>query len=65
MTHTCVRPVHASPVGVPCSRNERALCRSEKIVSLIHHVRPLNRRESHVIRNFCDARFRPWAVSSV
>ena len=63
MTHTCVGPARASSVRVPCIRNARDMCQSEYAVSLIHHVRPLFRREPHGIRKFRDPRFRPWAVS--
>ena len=48
---------------VPCRQIARALCQNEYAVPSIHHVRPLNRRETHAFRKFQHPRFGPRAVS--
>ena len=52
-----VGTVVASAARVPCDRNARDMCQSEYTVSLIHHIRPLNSRETHGIRNFVTLDF--------
>ena len=52
MNRTRVGPVHVVKMHVPCIQSARALCQNEYAVSLIHHPRPLNRRETHGFRNF-------------
>ena len=58
-----VGPVHVIKTHVSCSRNARTLCKSEYAMSLMHHMRPLNRRETHRFRDFRKPRFRLGAVS--
>ena len=58
-----VGPVHVVKTHVSCSRNARTLCKSEYAMSLLHHMRPLNRRETHRFRDFRKPRFRLGAVS--
>ena len=59
----CAVPFMASRRMLPCGRNARAMCKSEYAVSLIHHTRPLNRRETHTFCDLREPRFRPGPVS--
>ena len=52
------RSVHGVKTHVSRSRNAHALRKSEYAVSLIHHIRPLNRRDTHKFRDFRAPRFR-------
>ena len=56
-------PVQAVNLHVPCSQNVRVLVQSEYAVLLIHHIRPLNRQETHQFLHFRHPRFRPGQVS--
>ena len=55
---TVLGPVHAVKTHVPCNQNARDMWQSEYAVSLIHHIRPLFRRETHRFRDFRDPQFR-------
>ena len=57
------RSVHGVKMHVSRSRNAHALRKSEYAVSLIHHIRPLNRRDTHKFRDFRAPRFRLGALS--
>ena len=57
-----VGPIHTVKTHVWCTENARALHKSEYAVSLIHHMRPLNRQETHGFCKSRDPRFRPRAV---
>ena len=55
--------VQAVNLHVPCSQNVRVLVQNEYAVLLIHHIRPLNRQETHQFLHFRHPRFRPGQVS--
>ena len=57
-----VGPIHTVKTHVWCTENARALHKSEYAVSLIHHMRPLNRQETHGFSKSRDPRLRPRAV---
>ena len=61
--HTLVRPVDSVETHVPCGRKTRTLCQNAYEVSLIHHVRRLNRGETCGIRKFYQSRFHLRTVS--
>ena len=63
MTRISVSPVHRVNAHVLWSRNARDLCLNEYAVYFIHHMRPLNRRETHGTRNFRHHPICPRAVS--
>ena len=57
-----VGPVHGVKTHVSCSQNARALHKSEYAVSLIHHMRPLNRQETH---GFCKTHHPQFCLRAV
>ena len=63
MTRISVSPVHRVNAHVLWSRNARDLCLNEYAVYFMHHMRPLNRRETHGTRNFRHHPICPRAVS--
>ena len=57
-------PVHGVKTHVPCNRNARGMCQSEYAASLIHNMRPLNRRETRGVCKSRDPQFPLRAVCS-
>ena len=55
--------INSVKTHIPCDRNARALCQSAYAVSFIHHMRPLNHRETCGIRHSLSLGFRVSAVS--
>ena len=60
---TVVGLVHGVKPHMPCSQNARALCKSEYAESLIHRMRRLNRRETHIFHYFRVPQFCSEPVS--